>query len=131
MEWQSLDCYTDARNRYRHSDKEGGYSPMTQITVQLPDEIASRLAAAWKDLPRAALESLALEAYRSEVLTAGELRQLLSFDSSYELDGFLKQRGVYLEYTLEELDREAENSRRLWQKRQQELQKDDRQRRAG
>ena len=41
---------------------------MTNIIVQLPEDIAQRLESRWKDLPRAALESLALEAYRSELL---------------------------------------------------------------
>jgi hypothetical protein len=36
-----------------------------QITIELPEDIAVGLASKWKDLPRAALESLALEAYRS------------------------------------------------------------------
>ena len=41
-----------------------------QITIELPEDIAERLESTWKDLPRAALESLALEAYRSRALTA-------------------------------------------------------------
>ena len=34
-----------------------------QITIELPDDIVEGLESRWKDLPRAALESLALEAY--------------------------------------------------------------------
>jgi hypothetical protein len=41
-----------------------------QITLDLPEDIAQELESRWKDLPRAALESLALEAYRSHALTA-------------------------------------------------------------
>ena len=39
-----------------------------QITIELPMDIAAGLQSKWKDLPRAALESLALEAdlYRQE-----------------------------------------------------------------
>jgi hypothetical protein len=37
-----------------------------QITLELPEDIAKGLGSRWKDLPRAALESLALEAYRSQ-----------------------------------------------------------------
>jgi len=33
-----------------------------QITIELPEDIAAGLQSKWKDLPRAALESLALEA---------------------------------------------------------------------
>ena len=50
----------------------------------------------WKDLPRAPLESLALEGYRSGALAAVQVRQLFGFRTRYELDGFLKQHGVYL-----------------------------------
>ena len=32
-----------------------------QITIELPEDIAVRFESKWKDLPRAALESLALE----------------------------------------------------------------------
>ena len=32
-----------------------------QITIELPEDIAQGLESRWKDLPRAALESLALE----------------------------------------------------------------------
>jgi hypothetical protein len=104
---------------------------MTHITVQLPEDIAQRMETRWKDLPRAALESLALEAYRSEILTTAEIRQLLGYETGYALDGFLKEHGVYLEYTPEELEREAENSRRLSRLRQEELRAEDRKRRAG
>ena len=44
-----------------------------QITIELPEDIVLRLESRWKDLPRAALESLALEAYRSRALTAAQL----------------------------------------------------------
>ena len=44
-----------------------------QITIELPEDIATGLQSKWKDLPRAALESLALDAYRSRALTAAQL----------------------------------------------------------
>ena len=44
-----------------------------QITIELPEDIALGLQSKWKDLPRAALESLALEAYRSRALTAAQV----------------------------------------------------------
>jgi hypothetical protein len=47
-----------------------------QITLELPEDIAHGLESRWKDLPRAALESLALEAYRLRALTAPQLRRL-------------------------------------------------------
>jgi hypothetical protein len=61
-----------------------------QITIELPEDIAEGLKSKWKDLPRAALESLALEAYRSRTLTAGQLRRLLDFETQMQVDAFLK-----------------------------------------
>lgn len=95
-----------------------------QVSIELPDDIARHLATEWKDLSRAALESLALEAYRSHKLSTEQLRRLLGFETRYELDGFLKQHEVWLEYSLEDFDREGEISSRLWQKRQAEMQQE-------
>ncbi len=85
---------------------------MTRITLLLPDDIARGLTARWKDLPRAALESVALEAYRCGALTAAHARRLLGFQTRYELDGFLKHHEV-CDYTLEDLERDREGLRRL------------------
>ena len=41
-----------------------------QITLELPEDIAEVFESKWSDLARAALEGLALEAYRSHALTA-------------------------------------------------------------
>lgn len=65
------------------------------------------------DLPRAALESLALEGYRAGALTHAQVRRLLGFGSLAEADGFLKHHGVYLEYTLDDLERDTANSRHV------------------
>src|ERR1035441_10719347 len=66
-----------------------------QITMELPEDIARGLESRWKDLPRAALESLALEAYRSQALTVAQLRRLLSFETRMQVDAFLKEHEVY------------------------------------
>jgi hypothetical protein len=62
-----------------------------QITIELPEDIAVGLESKWQDLPRAALESLALEAYRSHALTAAQLRRLLVFETRMQVDAFLKE----------------------------------------
>ena len=51
---------------------------------------------------------MAVEAYRAHRLTGAQLRRLLSIPSRYELEAFLKKRGVWLEYTLEDFRREGE-----------------------
>ncbi len=88
-----------------------------EITLNLPEDIARGLEAKWKDLPRAALESLALEAYRSGALTTAQVRRLLGFETRYELDGFLKRHGVYLNYSADDLERDAEVSRQFSNRR--------------
>jgi Uncharacterised protein family (UPF0175) len=82
------------------------------ITLELPEDIARELVATWKDLPRAALESLALAAYRSEALTAAELRRLLGFETRMQVDAFLKEHEAY-DYTAEDFEHEREDLRRL------------------
>lgn len=83
------------------------------LTVHIPDDIASLLQAAGGDLSRRALEALALEEYKRERLTKRELRRLLGFATRFELDEFLKSHQVCEEYTIEELDRQVEALQRL------------------
>jgi hypothetical protein len=83
-----------------------------QITLELPEDIAKGLESKWKDLPRAALESLALEAYRSHVLTAAELRRLLGFETRMQVDAFLKEHEVY-DFTAVDFEQDRETLREL------------------
>jgi hypothetical protein len=92
-----------------------------KISLDLPDDLVERLTVKGQDLSRAALEALAIDAYRMNRITGYQLCQLLAIPSRYELDGFLKLHGVPLEYTIEDFEREGETSARLWQKRQDEL----------
>lgn len=52
-----------------------------RIGLNIPDEMAAQIAAAGRDLPRAALEALTLEEYRSEKLSESEIRQLRGFET--------------------------------------------------
>jgi hypothetical protein len=65
-----------------------------QITLDLPEDIAKGLGYKWKDLPRAALESLAVEAYRSGALTPAQLRRLLGFENRTQVDVFLREHAI-------------------------------------
>jgi predicted HTH domain antitoxin len=91
-----------------------------QFTVELPDELAAQLIPAGRDPSRAALEDIAVEAFRARRLTEHQLATLLGMDR-YTLDGFLKQREVYYNYTIEDLRKEQEVGEQLWNKRQAEL----------
>ena len=83
-----------------------------QITLELPEDIAKGLGTRWKDLPRAALESLALEAYRSQALTAAQLRRLLGIETRMQVDAFLKEHEVY-DLTVADFEQDRETLRQL------------------
>jgi hypothetical protein len=82
------------------------------VTIQIPDDLARRLGAT-DDLSRRALEALAVEEFRLGHLTLAELRRLLGFGTRDALDRFLKAHGVYVPYTLDDLERERQDLRRL------------------
>lgn len=82
------------------------------LTVKIPDDLAPRLNAGG-DLSRRALEALALEEFKSGRLTNPELRRLLGFATRQAVDGFLKAHGVAMDYTLDDLEQERQDLRRL------------------
>jgi hypothetical protein len=80
-----------------------------QLTVQIPDDIAERLGEGVDDgLSRRALEALFAEEFRLGRLNKPDLRRLLGFETSYEIDGFLKAHNVYENYSMEDFERERE-----------------------
>jgi hypothetical protein len=84
-----------------------------QLTVQIPDGLASRMTASGGDLSRRALEALALEEFKSGRITKPELRRLLGFGTRYRLDGFLKSHDVYEDYTIEDFERDRDDLKQL------------------
>jgi hypothetical protein len=83
------------------------------VTVQIPDDLAKRLAATGGDLSRRALEALAAEEYKHDRLTKPELQRLLGIETSFQLDEFLKAHDVWIDYTLEDAERERRSLERL------------------
>ena len=79
------------------------------VTVQIPDDLASALNATDAELSRRALEGLAIEEYKAGRLSRPQLRRLLGFETRDELDGFLKAHDVLTEVSLEELDRQMQD----------------------
>src|SRR5438105_4126230 len=85
------------------------------VTIELPEEIERQLTTVWGNLSRRALEALAVEGYRTEALSAGQVAEMLNL-SVWETEAFLQQRGVALHYTLEDLKQDvAANERSLSQ----------------
>jgi len=61
---------------------------MKQLILNLPDELSAALSGSGQELSRAALEAIALEAYRERKLTAAQLRRILGFETRINLTGF-------------------------------------------
>ena len=85
---------------------------MVTVTLGIPDDLAARISSEGRDISRSVLEALAVEEYRARRLSDAEFRRLLSVDR-FEADGILKAHGVWLDYTLDDLDREGESTRHL------------------
>jgi len=92
-----------------------------KVSLDLPDDVVRQLAEEGQDLSRAALEALAIDAYRMDRITAHQLGRWLDIPSRYDLDGFLKHHGVPLEYSMDDFERERETSTRLREKRHTDL----------
>jgi len=92
-----------------------------QVAIELPEDIAEDLRAKWKDLPRHVLEAIALEGYRSGALTESQVRRMLGFETRLEVNSFLRDRGVYYNYSPSELDQEIETNERLLEAREREV----------
>lgn len=78
-----------------------------EVRFRIPNHVAQHLSAAGADLPRRALEALALEGYRDQSLTLYQFSEMLGF-SRVETEDFLGQHGIPLASIGEaDLDREA------------------------
>ena len=83
-----------------------------QITLEIPDELVAIVAGPGQEVSRAALEAIALEAYRQRRLSGYQLRTLLGIASRFELDAFLKEHEVY-DFTAADFEQDRETLREL------------------
>ena len=74
-----------------------------KIVISIPEEFAAQLIRAGQDPSRAALEALALDAYRERRMTGYQLRTLLGISSRLELDALLKEHKIE-KYTIEDFE---------------------------
>src|SRR5438046_72667 len=79
-------------------------APMAQVTLDLPDVLSTFLAASGHNLEHAALQAIALEAYREGKLSTAQLRRVLGYHTRTQVHAFLKEHGVYLRYGLADLE---------------------------
>ena len=78
-----------------------------KITLDIPDAIAAQLADNRETLIRRSLELLAIEAYRKGTIGAGEVGQLLGFDSRWDTYNFLQKEQVEPPLSVADLENDA------------------------
>jgi hypothetical protein len=83
-----------------------------QVTVQIPNDIGRRLAEAGSDLSRRALEGLAIEELKAGRITEPELGRMLGL-ARLQIDGFLKEHGVYEDITIKDVDEDIADLKSL------------------
>lgn len=81
------------------------------VAIHVPDDVAASLP--WDDVPRHLVEHIALEGYAAGWLSEEQVRRLLGYATRMEVHGFLKAHGVYLRYTVEDLEQDRATHERL------------------
>ena len=83
------------------------------VTIPLPEDIESCLEQQWGNLPRHALEALAIEGYRTRALSRSQVRRMLGFETRAEVDELMNRAGIPFDYTSDDFEHDAETSQHL------------------
>ncbi len=83
------------------------------VAFEIPEDVSQRLAERWGDLSRRSLEAVAVDAYRSGVLTEHEVQRMLNLASRWEVEAFLKGAQAHLDYTEADLTNDIATLRQL------------------
>ena len=83
------------------------------LTIDLPSDIEANLRQRWNDLTRHALEALAVDGYRSRVLSRAQVRRMLGFETREQVDAFMATAGVPFDYSIEDFEHDAATSEHL------------------
>jgi hypothetical protein len=74
------------------------YFEHMEITFNIPDELGQRVTSQGKDPAGVVLETLALEGYRSELVSESAVRRMLGFETRMEVHDSPKRHDGYLHY---------------------------------
>ena len=78
-----------------------------EVTITLPEDIATVFLGGGENMEREVLEAMALEGYRERKLSQAQVRRMLGFATDMQTDAFLKEHEIYLEYGLLDIERET------------------------
>lgn len=85
---------------------------MVEIMVKLPETVAGRFGSTPEAAARQLLESAAVEGYRSQRLSRGQVREMLQLNWQ-EAEEFLAKHGCFRHYTTSDLDEDRETLAKL------------------
>ncbi len=80
------------------------------LHISLPEDVAGVISANGENIEREVLEAMALEGYREGKLSQAQVRRMLGFATDMQVDAFLKEHNVYLEYDLDDIKNETDFS---------------------
>lgn len=83
------------------------------ISVEVPDPIAHSLRLDGPQSGRRALEMLALEGYRSNELSRGQVGKMLGM-GFHETEQFLHEHGAMLQYSVADFEQDSANLREFF-----------------
>ncbi len=81
-----------------------------QVTIEIPDAIVAYLKLNGGSISRELLEAFAVESYRAEKLSRGQVSELLGLNF-WETEELLRKRGALLHYDLNDLEQDRETLR--------------------
>lgn len=74
------------------------------VSFNIPKSLEDTLRAEWGDLDQAAKEALIIESYRTGKLSIGQVAEFLGFETKFQAETWLGDRGVAWNYLREDLD---------------------------
>lgn len=80
-----------------------------QVTIEIPDNVAAQLKQQSGSISREMLEAFAVEGYRTEKLSRGQVSELLGLNF-WETEEFLKQRAAYLHNDLNDMQDDRQST---------------------
>ncbi len=84
-----------------------------EVTITLPEDISESLRGQWGNVSRHALETLAVEGYRTNALSETQVRRLLGLETRFEVHALLKDHRVPLRYAQADLEEDLAAQRSL------------------
>ncbi len=78
-----------------------------EVTINIPEDVAQILLKSGENIEREVLEATALEGYREGKLSQAQVRRMLGFATDMQVDAFLKEHNIFLEYDLDEILQET------------------------